>query len=72
MCGVGRRADAVGACEVAPGGCYGGGVSDRLVKDWVCIRAAGEAAEADRKCRGRDANVEALMRDRGFPVKSDK
>ena len=32
-----------------------------------------DPADAYRAFRGRDANVEALMRDRGFPVpKADK
>ena len=65
-------ADAAEAFEEAPGGYYDEEVSDRLVKYLFSIRNAMDPAEAYRKFRGRDANVEALMRDRGFPVKSDK
>ncbi len=65
-------ADAAEAFEEAPGGYYDKEVSDRLVKYLFSIRNAMDPAEAYRKFRGRDANVEALMRDRGFPVKSDK
>ncbi len=64
-------ADAAEAFEEAPGGYYDEEVSDRLVKYLFSIRNAMDPAEAYRKFRGRDANVEALMRDRGFPVKSD-
>jgi peptidyl-dipeptidase Dcp len=32
------------------------------------VRNAVDPADAYRAFRGRDANVEALMRDRGFPV----
>ena len=65
-------ADAAEAFEEAPGGYYDEEVSDRLVKYLFSIRNAMDPAEAYRKFRGRDANVEALMRDRGFPVKSDQ
>lgn len=65
-------ADAAEAFEEAPGGYYDEEVSDRLVKYLFSIRNAMDPAEAYRKFRGRDAKVEALMRDRGFPVKSDK
>ena len=65
-------ADAAEAFEEAPGGYYDEEVSGRLVKYLFSIRNAMDPAEAYRKFRGRDANVEALMRDRGFPVKSDK
>ncbi|MAX42038.1 MAG: peptidase M3 [Alteromonadaceae bacterium] len=65
-------ADAAEAFEEAPGGYYDEEVSDRLVKYLFSIRNAMDPAEAYRKFRGRDAKVEALMRDRGFPGKSDK
>ncbi|NVK56376.1 MAG: M3 family metallopeptidase [Alteromonadaceae bacterium] len=63
-------ADAAEAFENAPGGFYDEEVSERLVKYLFSIRNAMDPAEAYRKFRGRDANVEALMRDRGFPVTS--
>lgn len=62
-------ADAAEAFEEAPGGYYDKEVSQRLVKYLFSVRNAMDPAEAYRKFRGRDANVEALMRDRGFPVK---
>lgn len=65
-------ADAAEAFEEAPGGYYDKAVSDRLVKYLFSIRNAMDPAEAYRKFRGRDAKVEALMRDRGFPVTSEK
>ncbi|MDC0603229.1 M3 family metallopeptidase, partial [Aliiglaciecola sp.] len=59
--------DAAEAFAEAPGGFYDKEVGDRLVKYLFSIRNAMDPAEAYRKFRGRDANVEALMRDRGFP-----
>ncbi|MDC8832079.1 M3 family metallopeptidase [Alteromonas gilva] len=64
-------ADAAEAFENAPGGFYDEEVSERLVKYLFSVRNAMDPAEAYRKFRGRDANVEALMRDRGFPVTSE-
>ncbi|WJG09967.1 M3 family metallopeptidase [Aliiglaciecola sp. LCG003] len=61
--------DAAEAFAEAPGGFYDDEVSDRLVKYLFSIRNAMDPAEAYRLFRGRDAKVEALMRDRGFPVK---
>ncbi|WP_100657981.1 M3 family metallopeptidase [Alteromonas flava] len=60
--------DAAEAFAEAPGGFYDKEVGDRLVKYLFSIRNAMDPAEAYRKFRGRDAKVEALMRDRGFPV----
>lgn len=60
--------DAAEAFAEAPGGFYDKEVSDRLVKYLFSIRNAMDPEEAYRKFRGRDAKVEALMRDRGFPV----
>ncbi|MFQ3248498.1 MAG: peptidyl-dipeptidase Dcp [Glaciecola sp.] len=62
--------DAAEAFAEAPGGFYDKEVSDRLVKYLFSIRNAMPPEEAYRKFRGRDAKVEALMRDRGFPVTS--
>lgn len=60
--------DAAEAFAEAPGGFYDEEMSERLVKYLFSVRNAMEPAEAYRKFRGRDAKVEALMRDRGFPV----
>ncbi|GGW78477.1 M3 family metallopeptidase [Alteromonas halophila] len=61
-------ADASEAFQNAPGGFYDEELSERLVKYLFSVRNAMDPAEAYRKFRGRDAKVDALMRDRGFPV----
>ncbi len=43
-------------------------MSKKLVDHLFSIRNAMDPADAYRLFRGRDAKVEALMRDRGFPV----
>jgi peptidyl-dipeptidase Dcp len=61
-------ADAAEAFEEAPGGFYDKALCQKLHD---CIISRGntvDAAEAYRAFRGRDANVDALMRDRGFPA----
>ncbi|MDM7862276.1 M3 family metallopeptidase [Alteromonas sp. ASW11-36] len=63
--------DAAEAFAEAPGGFYDEALSERLVKYLFAVRNAMDPAEAYRKFRGRDANVEALMRDRGFPVEGE-
>lgn len=60
--------DAAEAFAEAPGGFYDKDVSKKLVDHLFSIRNAVDPAEAYRLFRGRDAKVEALMRDRGFPV----
>ncbi|WP_293750136.1 M3 family metallopeptidase [uncultured Paraglaciecola sp.] len=60
--------DAAEAFAEAPGGFYDKDVSKKLVDHLFSIRNALDPAEAYRLFRGRDAKVEALMRDRGFPV----
>lgn len=65
-------ADAAEAFEQAPGGFYDEEVSAKLVQYLFSVRNAMDPAEAYRMFRGRDANVEALMRDRGFPVTSEQ
>lgn len=60
--------DAAEAFAEAPGGFYDKEVSEKLVKYLFAIRNAMPPEEAYRMFRGRDAKVEALMRDRGFPV----
>nr|WP_136251384.1 M3 family metallopeptidase [Ningiella ruwaisensis] len=64
--------DAAEAFAQAPGGFYDEEVGERLVKYLFAVRNAMDPAEAYRKFRGRDAKVEALMRDRGFPVSESK
>jgi peptidyl-dipeptidase Dcp len=61
-------ADAAEAFEEAKGGFYDRKVADRLVKHLFAPRNAVDPADAYRAFRGRDAKIEALMRDRGFPV----
>ena len=60
--------DAAEAFAQSPGGFYDKDLSQRLVKYLFSVRNAMEPSEAYRKFRGRDAKVEALMRDRGFPL----
>jgi peptidyl-dipeptidase Dcp len=61
-------ADAAEAFQEAPGGFYDKEVAQRLVKYLFEPRNSMDPAEAYRLFRGRDAKIEALMRDRGFPV----
>ena len=65
-------ADAAEAFADAPGGFYDKELSERLVKYLFSVRNAMDPAEAYRKFRGRDAKVDALMRDRGFPVPGEE
>ncbi|WP_395339954.1 M3 family metallopeptidase [Ningiella sp. W23] len=64
--------DAAEAFAQAPGGYYDEELGERLVKYLFAVRNAMDPEEAYRKFRGRDAKVEALMRDRGFPVTSSE
>ena len=59
-------ADAAEAFAEAPGGFYDPGVAAKLVEHLFAPRNAVDPAEAYRAFRGRDADVSALMRDRGF------
>ncbi|HUH29230.1 M3 family metallopeptidase [Gelidibacter sp.] len=61
-------ADASEAFKDAPGGFYDKELSEKLVKYLFAPRNSMDPAEAYRLFRGRDAKIEALMRDRGFPV----
>ncbi len=63
--------DAAIAFEEAPGGYYDKGVSRKLVDYLFSPRNSLDPAEAYRKFRGKDAGVEALLKDRGFPVPGD-
>jgi peptidyl-dipeptidase Dcp len=65
-------ADAAEAFEKAPGGFYDKNLARSLVDNLFAARNSIDPAEAYRRFRGRDAEVEALMRDRGFPVTSDE
>jgi peptidyl-dipeptidase Dcp len=60
--------DAAEAFANAPGGFYDKELAAKLIKYLFAPRNAMDPAEAYRKFRGRDAEIEALMRDRGFPV----
>ena len=60
-------ADAAEAFAEAPGGFYDTELAAKLVKYLFAPRNSIDPAEAYRLFRGRDAKIEALMRDRGFP-----
>ena len=60
--------DAAEAFAEAPGGFYDKELAAKLVKYLFAPRNAMDPAEAYKKFRGRDAKIDALMRDRGFPV----
>ncbi|MCM2254126.1 MAG: M3 family metallopeptidase [Vicinamibacteria bacterium] len=60
--------DAAEAFTEAPGGLYDEGVAKKLVEHLFAPRNAIDPADAYRAFRGRDAKIDALMRDRGFPV----
>ncbi len=60
--------DAAEAFSEAPGGFYDREWSAKLVEHLFAPRNAVDPADAYRAFRGRDAGIEPLMRDRGFPV----
>lgn len=60
--------DASEAFAEAPGGFYDKEMANKLVKYLFAPRNSIDPAEAYRLFRGRDASIDALMRDRGFPV----
>lgn len=60
--------DASEAFADAPGGFYDKELAHKLVKYLFAPRNAMDPGEAYKKFRGRDAEIDALMRDRGFPV----
>ena len=64
-------ADAAEAFAEAPGGFYDRDLAARLVEHLFAPRNSVDPAEAYRAFRGRDARIDALMRDRGFPVPSE-
>jgi len=61
-------ADAAEAFAESPGGFYDKDMAAKLVKYLFAPRNAIDPAEAYKLFRGRDATINALMRDRGFPV----
>ena len=61
-------ADAAEAFAEAPGGFYDKDLAKKLVDNLFAPRNAVDPADAYRAFRGRDAEIGALMRDRGFPV----
>ena len=61
-------ADAAEAFEAAPGGYYDKALAKKLHDEIISRGDSVDAADAYRRFRGRDATVDALMRDRGFPA----
>jgi peptidyl-dipeptidase Dcp len=61
-------ADAAEAFRQSPEGFYDKELADKMVKFLFAPRNTMDPAEAYRLFRGRDAKIDALMRDRGFPV----
>ncbi len=60
--------DASEAFAKAPGGFYDKELAEKLVKYLFAPRNSIDPVEAYRLFMGRDAKIEALMRDRGFPI----
>ncbi|MBT8288033.1 MAG: M3 family metallopeptidase [Flavobacteriaceae bacterium] len=60
--------DASEAFKEAPGGFYDEALAEKLVTYLFAPRNSMDPAEAYKQFRGREAKIEALMRDRGFPV----
>ncbi len=61
-------ADAAEAFAQAPGGFYDAALAERLLDDIMSVGDTVDAADAFRRFRGRDVTIDALMRDRGFPI----
>lgn len=61
--------DAAEAFAEAEGGFYDQALADKLVRYLFEPRNAIDPAEAYRQFRGRDAKIDALLKDRGFPIK---
>ena len=59
-------ADAAEAFAEAPGGFYDKDLARRLLDDILSVGNTVEAGEAFRRFRGRDPQIEPLMRNRGF------
>ncbi|WP_291803516.1 M3 family metallopeptidase [Lutibacter sp.] len=61
-------ADAAEAFRESPDGFYDKELASKMVKTLFAPRNSMDPAEAYRLFRGRDAKIDALMRDRGFPT----
>ncbi len=61
-------ADAAEAFKEAPGGLYDKPLAAKMIDNLFAVRNAVDPKEAYRAFRGRDATIDALLRDRGFPV----
>jgi len=61
-------ADAAEAFAKSPGGFYDKATAQRLHDAIMSVGNTIDAGEAFRRFRGRDVTIDALMRDRGFPV----
>ncbi len=64
--------DAAESFEAAPGGFYDRALAEKLVELLFAPRNALDPAAAYRAFRGREPAIDALMRDRGFPVPRGK
>jgi peptidyl-dipeptidase Dcp len=64
--------DAAEAFAEAPGGFYDQELARQLVQYLFAPRNSVDPADAYRAFRGRDATIDALMRDRGFPVPGEE
>ncbi len=60
--------DAAEAFAEASGGYYDKPLAQKMVANLFTVRNAVDPTEAYRAFRGRDARMDALLRDRGFPV----
>lgn len=60
--------DATEAFEESPGGMYDEGVAKRMVDHILSVGDTVDQAQAYRAFRGRDPDVGAYLRDKGFPV----
>ena len=60
--------DAAEAFAESPGGFYDKDVAEKMVKYLFAPRNSVDPAQAYLNFRGREAKIDALMRDRGFPV----
>jgi peptidyl-dipeptidase Dcp len=64
--------DAAEAFNEAPGGLYDKALAKKMVDNLFAPRNSVDPVLAYRAFRGRDATIDALMRDRGFPVPAKK
>jgi peptidyl-dipeptidase Dcp len=64
--------DAAEAFQEAPGGFYDKDLAKKLVDHLFAVRNAVDPDDAYRAFRGCDPRIDALMRDRGFPVPGEK